>query len=41
MDQTIDDICDYIKNNKEILLFVFIYVIMKNIFMSVYHIWIQ
>ena len=40
IDETIDDICDYIKNNKEILLFILMYLIIKNIFMFIYDIWI-
>ena len=34
-DETIDDICDYIKNNKEILLFLMFYLLIKNIFLEI------
>ena len=35
-DETIDNMCVYIKNNKEILLFIILYVLIKNIILEIY-----
>ena len=36
IDETIDDISMFIKTNKELLVYIFIYLIIKNILLSYY-----
>ena len=37
--EIIEDVCDYVKNNKNILLFIFLYVVIKNITMEIYEVY--
>ena len=36
IDETIDDICIFIKSNKELFIYIFIYLIIKNILLYYY-----